>query len=908
MPIRRYTSRTQRLDQSFLTARLAGARAYDRIAGYFRSSILEVAGEAIENLQGVTRVICNSDLSPADVQTAKAAQEAMRRDWCAGEPEQFGDTAGGQRRFQKLYELLHSGKLQVRVLPDAQFGFVHGKAGIITLANGSQTAFMGSANESKTAWRMNYELLWEDDSPDAIAWTQAEFDALWGSPHAVPLAQAVIADIERISRRTVIPGVDDWKQSDTPDPAAPIIESPVYRRDSGLWEHQKYFVNLAFEAHQTPQGARFVLADQVGLGKTIQLAMAAELMALQGDKPVLVLAPKPLIWQWQEELRNLLDMPSAVWDGKDWWDENEVRYPSKDDKSICECPRRVGIVSTGLVTRQSNASTYLRHMEWECVILDEAHRARRQHLIKDHEYDDNTPNNLLRFVQHISSRTKSLLLATATPVQLHPIETWDLLEALNRKDGAVLGTFGSKWLQPELAIPLLMGTEPLPTSDLDMWDWIRTPMPPASEDRDYDVLRKKLGMTDEKFEASSSDFNLKLTRPDWSRIKRIFPDHINKHNPFIRHIVRRTRQFLETENNPETNEPYLRPVRVELHGERTEDAITLPPFLEDAYTQAETFCQLLGQRTGMTGFLRTLLLRRVGSTIEAGRLTARRMLNETNGPTSGPMDEDDDEQDEVPQPITSTGLLLQADEKDALRRFVDALEANQESDPKLAVIRRLLLNEGWLTEGCIIFSQYYDSVWWLAQQLSRELPEEPIAIYSGSTRSGILRAGIFNRTLRDDIKTMVREDKIRLMIGTDAASEGLNLQRLGRLINLDLPWNPTRLEQRKGRIQRIGQMREVVHVYNMRYRGSVEDRVHDLLSQRLEAITGMFGQLPDTLEDVWVDMALGNIADAKKTIGAIPERHPFEMRYDQVKPVNWESCATVLNSVSRKQYLSRGWG
>jgi superfamily II DNA/RNA helicase len=53
---------------------------------------------------------------------------------------------------------------------------------------------------------------------------------------------------------------------------------------------------------------------------------------------------------------------------------------------------------------------------------------------------------------------------------------------------------------------------------------------------------------------------------------------------------------------------------------------------------------------------------------------------------------------------------------------------------------------------------------------------------------------------------MVRAREIRILVGTDAASEGLNLQRLGTLINLDLPWNPTRLEQRKGRIQRIGQV------------------------------------------------------------------------------------------------------
>ncbi len=68
--------------------------------------------------------------------------------------------------------------------------------------------------------------------------------------------------------------------------------------------------------------------------------------------------------------------------------------------------------------------------------------------------------------------------------------------------------------------------------------------------------------------------------------------------------------------------------------------------------------------------------------------------------------------------------------------------------------------------------------------------------------------GVFTSAPRDLIKERVRKGEIRVLIGTDAASEGLNLQRLGTLINLDLPWNPSRLEQRKGRIQRIGQLRE----------------------------------------------------------------------------------------------------
>jgi superfamily II DNA or RNA helicase len=173
--------------------------------------------------------------------------------------------------------------------------------------------------------------------------------------------------------------------------------------------------------------------------------------------------------------------------------------------------------------------------------------------------------------------------------------------------------------------------------------------------------------------------------------------------------------------------------------------------------------------------------------------------------------------------------------------------------------------------------------------------------------SGVLRAGVFARLDRNVIKENVRRGELRLVVGTDAASEGLNLQRLGTLINLDLPWNPTRLEQRKGRIQRIGQVRDTVLIYNMRYRDSVEDRVHQLLSGRLQGIRDLFGQIPDTLEDVWVLTAMRDEQKALEIIDEIPARHPFEMRYDRVEPVDWESCAEVLDSQVQLDVLMRGW-
>ena len=887
----KYSSRRQRLDTSFLNTRLKGAKSYDRIAGYFSSSILEVIGEALEEINGHIRVICNSGLQKKDIAVAKAAQAAMRREWCDSLPEHLGDAA--RPRFARLYDLLRSGKMEVRVLPDDVFGLIHGKAGVITLANDHRTAFLGSANESKTALRLNYELVWEDDTPETVAWVQEEFDALWTSPFAVQLADFVVEDLRRLSRREVIEDVERWREA--PEPAEVIVESPVYRKEMGLWEHQKQFVKLAFDEHRGPHGARFILADQVGLGKTLQLAMAAQLMALVGDKPVLILVPKSLLQQWQEELDALLGLPSAIWQGTRWIDEHSIEHPARGEDGIRRCPRRIGIVSTGLITSGSKTVVWLENMRFECVIVDEAHRARRRNLNSKNPYGKGQPNNLLGFIRKISPRTKSLLLATATPVQLHAIEAYDLLDALAQGSDAVLGGPGSVWRKAKTSLPVLLGGAPGPDDLHEQWEWLRNPFPPASEGLEFAILRRLLGLTEEVAYADGRAID-KLRAADKRRIESGFRRLKEHHNPYIRRIVVRTREYLENEIDPETGEPYLTGVEVRLHGESEADSIRLPPFLQSAYDLAEEFCALLKLRV-KSGFFRTMLLKRIGSTMEAGRRTTEKILN-------GWEDIDEDEDDEN----TSTGFrTLTGEERGVLERLAQSMEANQERDPKYAAVRHLLIEREWLTHGCIIFSQYSDSVSWLARQLTTELEGEPIGVYAGASLSGVMRNGTFTRCSRDALKDAVRRHTVRLLLGTDAASEGLNLQRLGTLINLDLPWNPSRLEQRKGRIQRIGQVRPEVDIYNMRYAGSIEDRVHALLSKRLESISRLFGQLPDTLEDVWIQMALGELEDAKRTLNAVPTRHPFALRYHKVERVDWESCHRVLSDEAKHRCLSLGW-
>lgn len=129
-------------------------------------------------------------------------------------------------------------------------------------------------------------------------------------------------------------------------------------------------------------------------------------------------------------------------------------------------------------------------------------------------------------------------------------------------------------------------------------------------------------------------------------------------------------------------------------------------------------------------------------------------------------------------------------------------------DPKLAAIQYFLTEhrtdgKTWVEHGCIIFSQYYDTAHSAAAELAKLFPGEPVGVYAGTGKSGLFRGDDFASVEREDLKAAVKKREIRLLVATDAACEGLNLQTLGTLINVDLPWNPSRLEQRLGRINAV---------------------------------------------------------------------------------------------------------
>ena len=219
--------------------------------------------------------------------------------------------------------------------------------------------------------------------------------------------------------------------------------------------------------------------------------------------------------------------------------------------------------------------------------------------------------------------------------------------------------------------------------------------------------------------------------------------------------------------------------------------------------------------------------------------------------------------------------------------------------------------EKWLNLGVIIFSQYYDTAKWVADSLAARYPEEAIGLYAGAGRSRLYQRDDSVTIERETLKRMVAEHQIRIMVATDAACEGLNLQTLGTLINVDLPWNPTRLEQRIGRIKRFGQRRKTVDMLNLVFEQTVDEKIYERLSERMKNRYDLFGSLPDTIRDEWIEdvETLGEQLDG--FINAQKTATGFDLRYTGTMipaEKDWREFTEVLSRRDLATLMSISWG
>jgi len=183
--------------------------------------------------------------------------------------------------------------------------------------------------------------------------------------------------------------------------------------------------------------------------------------------------------------------------------------------------------------------------------------------------------------------------------------------------------------------------------------------------------------------------------------------------------------------------------------------------------------------------------------------------------------------------------------EDLIRR-IQALPPDSKLE-KLRVVLEELRTAGY--DRAMVFTQYTDTMDFLRDQLSRNSAVR-LMCYSG--RGGEIRSadGTWRVISRDDAKRRFREGQADVLLCTDAAAEGLNFQFCGAVVNYDMPWNPMRVEQRIGRIDRLGQEHPIIRIVNLHYDDTVETDVYRALRNRIGLFESVVGKLQPILSQL----------------------------------------------------------
>lgn len=305
-------------------------------------------------------------------------------------------------------------------------------------------------------------------------------------------------------------------------------------------------------------------------------------------------------------------------------------------------------------------------------------------------------------------------------------------------------------------------------------------------------------------------------------------------------------------------------------------------YIDETYKQSQKV--LTGKEKLALGFVMTTYRQRLTSSLYAIKQSLQRRmrkldeevedmteevseLSKDTGVTEATIDEAIGKSSlDAYQPSSRGAVDVIQAERAALQEFVDDLKQTH-TDPKVAQLRRdirSLRQDAW--DNIVIFTQYHDTLEHIRETLTDTRPN--IGTYSG--KGGMQydeTSGEWIDVGKEAIKRDFTDGNTNILICTDSASEGLNLQTADALINFDLPWNPMRVEQRIGRIDRIGQKNEVVKIINYAYKDSIDGDIYEELEDRLQLFENVVGPMRPVLNSIEQDIknAVMGSSDSKDT-------------------------------------------
>lgn len=540
-------------------------------------------------------------------------------------------------------------------------------------------------------------------------------------------------------------------------------------------------IDAALFALNTPNTKGVVLADEVGLGKTIEAGIVIMQKWSERKRKILIISPSSLRQQWSQELQEKFNLYSQLVDSKSM---KEIHALDNDGIYICSyefAKRNVEKLSSG----------------WDLLVLDEAHKLRNYYSNK---------KGIANAIAEIAKWSNKALLLTATPLQNKLEELYGLVEVVDPNYFHSLDVFKQRYIKSD---------HPYALDDLRL--------------RMSKIAKRTLRTEAEKY--------IKYTNR-----------------------IARTVKF-----NPSGDEQRLY--------ELIDDYLHREKLYAFAASQRHLAALILRKRLGSSTFAVASTLRNIVSRMEDEYSQGKVRDNRGGLVELGDLSDEEIEAIETSSSADDISLSNVKEraafkaEIDELKTYItlaESIKSNVKAENLVNAInvgfgaleskaakKAIIFTESTLTQDYL--SQVLDAQGYHGQYIlfnGQNNSTESTAIYRewlANNKDTDLITGIESADRRKSLIDKFKEDGVEIMIATEAASEGINLQFCSMLINYDLPWNPQRIEQRIGRIHRIGQKYDVVVVNFSNESNIAEQRILELLSDKFNLFKSTFGASNEVL-------------------------------------------------------------
>lgn len=569
------------------------------------------------------------------------------------------------------------------------------------------------------------------------------------------------------------------------------LSQALFNASVDLNPHQ---IEAAVFALRSPLSKGVLLADEVGLGKTIEAGIVLCQYWAERKRQLLVICPASLRKQWALELEEKFNLPAVVLDSKTWREARRQGLAPLRQKAVV-------IMSYAYATRIKEE---VRSMGWDLVVIDEAHKLRNAYR------DSNKIGQAIRWATGDSRK----LLLTATPLQNSILELYGLSTLIDERIFGDLGAFRSQY---------------------------------TGVGGDMDGLRNRL-----------ASFCKRTLRKDVTE--------------YISYTERKphTQKFRSTDDE-----------------HRLYEAVSAYLLREDSYAIPK-------RQRHLTELVLRKLLASSSLAIAGTLLVMKQRLEALRDEKIQAQDGQGDwietlvEQEEIEEDLLDE--ILSEGEEDEAEPVDPALLDRKRLNDEIAELDRLIgwaegigtdtktqallqalqvgfkamadMPNGGAKRKALIFTESKRTQEYLKRYLEQNGHRGKVVLFSG-TNNGAEASSIYERWVttnqgsgritgsRDiDIRTALIEhfrDEADILIATEAAAEGVNMQFCSLVINYDLPWNPQRVEQRIGRCHRYGQKHDVVVINFFNERNHADQRVLELLADKFSLFNGVFGASDEVL-------------------------------------------------------------